>query len=160
MAQQRDGVGLRGMRGSNERGNVLIRVRHPLRPLMQTRAVGMNRRGRVVQDLARRWKLPRSITIPLPRDVRTHKWLGFSPIWQRHRVHRVAIALIILRIGVRLCASISRIRQTDRVIIWCFCTGLRTVVVLVSPLLKKCIDRIAVRICIKIRRRIRSFRAH
>ena len=39
VAQQRDSVGLRGMRGSNERGNVLIRVRHPLRPLMQTRAV-------------------------------------------------------------------------------------------------------------------------
>lgn len=30
----------------------------------------------------------------------------------------------------------------------------------VSPLLKKCIDRIVVCICIKIRRRIRSFRAH
>lgn len=84
---------------------------------MQTRAVGMDRRGCVVQDLASGWELPRIIAVPLPRDVRTHEWLGFSPVWQRHRVHRAAITLIVLRVGVRLCASISRIRQTDRVII-------------------------------------------
>ena len=53
MTQQRDGVGLRGMRGGNKRGNVLVRVRHSLRPLIQARAVGVDRRGSVVQDLAR-----------------------------------------------------------------------------------------------------------
>ena len=101
-AQQRDGVSLRGMRGGNESGNVLIRVRHAFGPLVQTRAVSMDRRGCVVQDLAGGWELPCSIAIPLPRDVRTHEWLGFSPIRQRHRVHRAAITLIILRIGARL----------------------------------------------------------
>ena len=39
MPQQRDGVGLRGMRGCDERGNVLIRVRDAFGPLVQTRAV-------------------------------------------------------------------------------------------------------------------------
>ena len=51
--EQRDSVGLRGMRGCNECGNVLVRVGHPFGPLVQARAVSMDRRGRVVQDLAR-----------------------------------------------------------------------------------------------------------
>ena len=102
VAQQRDGVGLRGMRGRDERGNVLVRVRHTFGPLVKARAVSMNRRGCVVQDLARGWGLPCRISIPFPRDVCTHKWRGFGAIWQRHRVHRVAITLIILRIGARL----------------------------------------------------------
>ena len=53
MAQQRDGVGLRGMRGGNERGNVLVRIRNPFGPLMKTRTVGVDCRRCVVQDLAR-----------------------------------------------------------------------------------------------------------
>lgn len=118
VTQQHDSVGLRGVRGGDERGNVLVRVRHPLGTLVQARAVGMNRRGCVVQDLARGWRLPCSIAIPLPCDVRTHKWRRFGLIRQRHCVHCVAITLVVLGIGVRLCACISRIRQTDRVIIW------------------------------------------
>ena len=102
VAQQRHSVGLRGMRGGNDRWDVLVRVRHPLGPLVKARAVSMDRRGCVVQDLACGWELPSSIDIPLPRDVRTHKWRRFSPIWQRHCVHRAAITLIILRIGARL----------------------------------------------------------
>ena len=116
VAQQRDGVGLRGMRGSDKRGNVLVRVRDPLGPLVKARTVSMDRRGRVVQDLARGWSLPRVITVPLPCNVRAHKWGRFSPIRQRHCVHCVTIALIVLRVGVRLCACISRIRQTDRIV--------------------------------------------
>ena len=42
VAQQRDGVGLRGMRGGNECGNVLVRVRHPLRPLVKARTVSVD----------------------------------------------------------------------------------------------------------------------
>ena len=42
VAQQRDGVGLRGMRGCDERGNVLVRVRHPFGPLVQACAVGVD----------------------------------------------------------------------------------------------------------------------
>ena len=53
MAQQRDSVSLRGMRGGNERGNVLVRVRHPLRPLMQARAVRVNGRCCHVEDVTR-----------------------------------------------------------------------------------------------------------
>ena len=53
VAQQRDGVGLRGMGRSDERGNVLVRVRNTFGPLVKARAVGVDRRGRVVQDLAR-----------------------------------------------------------------------------------------------------------
>ena len=52
VAQQSDAVGLRGVRGGNERGDVLVRVRHPFGPLVQARSVGMNRRGCVIQDLA------------------------------------------------------------------------------------------------------------
>ena len=102
VAQQRDGVGLRGMGGGHDRWDVLVRVGHPFGPLVKARAIGVNRRGCVVQDLARGWEPPCSIAIPLPRDVRTHKWRRFSPIWQRHCVHRTAITLIILRIGARL----------------------------------------------------------
>ena len=40
--EQRDSVGLRGMRGSDDRGNVLVRVRDPLRLFEETRAVGMD----------------------------------------------------------------------------------------------------------------------
>ena len=146
VAQQRDGVGLRGMRGGNKRGNVLVRVRHSLRPLIQARAIGMDRRGRVVQDLPRGWSLPRVITVPLPCNVRAHKWGRFSPIRQRHCVHCVTIALIVLRVGVRLCACISRIRQTDRVIIWRFRAGLNIAVVLPFSLLKERINSVIVRI--------------
>ena len=53
VAQQRDSVGLLGMRGSNERGNVLVRVRHTFGPLVKARTVSMDRRRCVVQDLAR-----------------------------------------------------------------------------------------------------------
>ena len=42
VAQQRDGVGLRGMGGGNERGNVLVRVRDPFGPLVKARAVGVD----------------------------------------------------------------------------------------------------------------------
>ena len=42
VAQQRDSMGLRGMRGSDKRGNVLVRVRHPFGPLMQTRTVSVD----------------------------------------------------------------------------------------------------------------------
>ena len=45
VAQQRDGVGLRGVSGCHERGNVLVRVGHPFGPLMQTGAVSMDRRS-------------------------------------------------------------------------------------------------------------------
>ena len=53
MPQQRDRVGLRGMRSSDESRNVLVRVRDTFGPLVKARAVGMYRRGCVVQDLAR-----------------------------------------------------------------------------------------------------------
>ena len=118
VAQQRDSVGLRGMGSGNERGDVLVRVRHSLGPLVQASAVGVDGRGCVIQDLARGWRLPRVIAVPLPCDVRTRKWRRFCPIRQCHCVHCVAITLVILGIGVRLFACISRIRQTDRVIIW------------------------------------------
>ena len=53
MAQQRDGVGLSGMCGGDECGNVLVRIRNPFGPLVQARAVGVDCRRCVVQDLAR-----------------------------------------------------------------------------------------------------------
>ena len=53
-AQQRDSVGLRGMRGSDERGDVLVRVRDPLGPLVQTCAICMDRRGCHVEYVAGR----------------------------------------------------------------------------------------------------------
>ena len=144
--EQRDSVGLRGMRGGNECGNVLIRVRHTFGPLVKASTVSVDRCGRVVQNLASGWELPRVIAVPLPRDVCTHKWLRFSPIRQRHCVHCVTIALIVLRVGVRLCACISRIRQTDRVIIWRFRAGLNIAVVLPFSLLKERINSVIVRI--------------
>ena len=42
VTQQRDGVGLRGVRGCDERGNVLVRVRHPFGPLVKAGAVGVD----------------------------------------------------------------------------------------------------------------------
>ena len=53
VAQQVDDMGLRGMRGRYERGDVLVRVGHPIGALVQAGAVGVDRRGRVVQNLAR-----------------------------------------------------------------------------------------------------------
>ena len=111
-------MSLCGACSRHERGDVFVCVGHVGGPLVQASAVGVDRRGRVVQNLARGWSLPRVIAVPLPRNVRTHEWQGFGPIRQRHCVQCVAIALIVLRVGVRLCACISRIRQTDRVIIW------------------------------------------
>ena len=96
VAQQVDDMGLRGVGGRHERGNVLVCVGHVGGPLMQARAVGVDRRGHVVQDLARGWSLPRVIAVPLPCKVRTHEWQGFGPIRQRHCVQCVAIALIVL----------------------------------------------------------------
>ena len=45
VSQQVDRVGLCGVGGCHDRGNVLVRERHLRRPLMQTRTISVNERG-------------------------------------------------------------------------------------------------------------------
>lgn len=54
VAQQVDDVGLRGMGGRHERGDVLVRVRHVGGPLVQASAVWVDDGGCHVEDVARR----------------------------------------------------------------------------------------------------------
>ena len=125
VAQQVDGVGLCGVGGCHERGDVLVGVGHVGGALVQARAVGVDGCGGIVQDLARGGHVPGGGSGACARVVCAHEWLRLGAVRQRLCVRRRAVTQIIIGVSLRRrtrrsisCEAICIIARSD--IAWYF----------------------------------------